>query len=236
MKILNKADIIIHSSMCMIGGFLGAYTIINRCGNLGSAQTMNMIDIVLCIFGNNFGEFFSRLFGLIIYIFGVFLYSILVHKTKMNMRRYSIIIDMIGFAFLCFIPADANPILSIYPIFFMLSTQWSVFHGNGKYNSSTIFSTNNLRQAVLAFGDYLFVKDKALLKKSAYFANSILWFHIGVATSFFACSFFGIYAVLFCYIPAFVSLMFTFINVGSFNVSKKLKNRKNSETSYCNAK
>jgi uncharacterized membrane protein YoaK (UPF0700 family) len=72
------------------------------------------------------------------------------------------------------------------PLFFMMATQWTIFHGNGKYNSSTIFSTNNLKQLTLSLGEYMIGHDKAQLDKAKFFANSILWFHIGVATSFFA--------------------------------------------------
>lgn len=228
MKSTSKAELLMHSFMCMTGGFLGAYTILNRGGNLGSAQTLNMIDIVLCLLGTNFTEFLIRIIGLLFYILGVFLYAVLIHKTKINMQRYAIIVDMAGFIILCIIPAEANPVIAIYPVFFMLSTQWSVFHGTDGYNSSSVFSTNNLRQATLALGEYVAVKDKALLKKAAYFINSVVWFHVGVAGAFFACNAFGIYAVLFCFIPSAFCMLLTFRNSRIFTAVRfaARKNRK----------
>lgn len=217
MKVLSKAEITIHSSMCFIGGFIGAYTILNRGGNLGSAQTLNMIDIVLTLCGRNFEELLIRIGGLLVYILGIFLCSILSNKTKINMQRYAVIIDMIGFVGLCFVPEDIDSIFALYPVFFMASTQWSVFHGMNGYNSSTIFSTNNLRQMILSISDYMCLKDKTLLKKAGFFANSVLWFHIGVAISYFACSSFKIYAILLCFIPALFSMFLTFKNSKLFN-------------------
>ena len=63
----NKSDFYLHSLMCLIGGFLGAYAIFNRCGNLGSAQTSNLIYVVLCFLGRNLKEFLLHFSGLILY-------------------------------------------------------------------------------------------------------------------------------------------------------------------------
>lgn len=216
MKLAGKAEVVLHYAVCLIGGFIGAYAIINRGGNLASAQTLNMIDIVLTLCGRNFIECFIRIVALLIYILGVFLCSILSHKTKLNMQRYALIVDMIGFVLLCFIPEDVNDFLALYPIFFMISTQWSVFHGTNGYNCSTIFSTNNLRQMTLAIGDYICTKDKEALKKAGFYAGSILWFHIGVAVAYFTSLVFGIYSVLFCFVPAIFSMLITFRNSKAF--------------------
>ncbi len=211
MKLLDKRQLVIHSSMCVIGGFIGAYTIMNRGGNLGSAQTMNMIDIVLAICGRSFWDFLIRIGGLIIYTAGVFSCTVLSKKTKMNMQRYAITVDMIGFVGLCLIPENVNDFLALYPVFFIISNQWTVFHGMHGYNCSTIFSTNNLRQLVSSLGEYACDKDRAMLKKAGFFANSLLWFHLGVAAAYFGCTAFGIYSVLLCFVPALLSLALTFI-------------------------
>lgn len=219
----KKADFCMHSLMCFIGGFLGAYAIINRGGNLGSAQTSNLIYLVLCFLGHNITEFLIRILGVFLYIAGIELYVYLTHKTKINIQRYGIAVDMVGFLLLSFIPATANPIVGLLPLFFIMSTQWSVFHGTNAYTSSTIFSTNNLRQMFLAFGEYLCNKDHAQIAKAKYFANSLLWYHLGVAISFFSCKAFGIHACLFCFIPAFLALIITYKDAKFVSVFLKRK-------------
>lgn len=217
---LPKKELFLHSNMCIIGGYMGAYALLCRCENLGSAQTNNLIQIFFCIFGKNYFDFFLRVLGLILYASAILLYVFLSKKTSCNMQKYSITIDLLGIILLCFIPANVNPIIGILPIFFMMATQWSVFHGIGEYNSSTIFSTNNLRQMTLAVGEYLLNKEKKYLNKAKFFGNSLLWYHIGIVISYFACKEFGIYASL-CCIP-FTVIAFCLIN---FNLSKLFKNK-----------
>ena len=206
----NKTDFYLHSIMCLIGGFLGAYAIINRFGNLGSAQTANLIYIILCFLGHNLKEFILHVFGMILYFVAIELYVYLTKKTKINIKRYCIYVIMSGSILLNFIPVTSDPVIGLLPIFFMMATQWSVFHGTNGYNSSTIFSTNNFRQTALAIGAYIIDKDESQKSKVCFFANSLLWYHIGVAISFFACRSLNIHASLLCLIPTFSSLLLTY--------------------------
>lgn len=203
----NKVDFHLHSLMCLIGGFLGAYALLNRGGNLGSAQTANLISLVVCLLGANFREFSIRIAGVLLYFLGIQIYVALSHKDNFNLKKYAITIDIIGCIFLSFIPATADPIVGLLPLFFMMSTQWSVFHGTRGYNSSTIFSTNNFRQTALALGEYFYDKDEKHMAKAKFFANSLLWYHLGVAISFISCIYFGTLACLVCLIPSFVCLI-----------------------------
>lgn len=206
----KNRDLILHSMMCSIGGFMGGYAVLCR-GNLGSAQTINMIDIVLNIVGKNKEELLLRFIGLFLYIMGIELVVIFSKKTKINMQRYSIAVDMAGFLILAMIPEQVNKVAGILPMFFMLSTQWSVFHGERGYNSATVFSTNNLRQTLLALNEYAFGRDKKQLNKALYYINTLFWFHINVAISYFAVKYFGVYASLFGFIYAVPALAITFI-------------------------
>ncbi|WP_294375057.1 YoaK family protein [uncultured Clostridium sp.] len=208
----NKNDFYIHSIMCLIGGFMGGYAILNRCGNLGSAQTANLIYVVTCFLGHNLKEFFIRILGVVLYFIAIELYVFIVHKTKINVQRYGILILIAGSIFLNFIPATSDPVAGLLPLFFIMATQWSIFHGANGYNSSTIFSTNNFRQASLAIGEYICTKDKGQISKAKFFGNSLLWYHVGVAFSFFACRFFNEHASLFCLIPEGISLLLTYKN------------------------
>lgn len=210
LSIKKNKDLILHSIMCSIGGFMGGYAVLCR-GNLGSSQTINMIDIVLGILGKNRGELLLRLIGFLLYIMGIELVVIFTKKTKINLQRYSIIIDMAGFLLLAMIPEDVNKLAGLLPMFFMLSTQWSVFHGERGYNSATVFSTNNLRQMVLAISEYAFGRDRKELSKALYYINTLFWFHINIVVSYFTVKYFGIYASLFGFVYAALALAVTLI-------------------------
>lgn len=223
MDLQKKTDFYLHSIMCLIGGFIGAYAILIRCNNLGSAQTANLLCIVLLFLGKNMKEFLLRVLGAVLYFSAIEIYVYLCNKTNINVKRYAILVNITGSVFLCFIPLDVDPVIGLLPIFFMMATQWSVFHGADGYNSSTIFSTNNLRQTSLALGEYLCNKDKKQLKKMKFFANSLFWYHIGAAISFFACKILSVYATLFCFIPASIALALTYKDTKllSFHIKNK---------------
>lgn len=108
MKTVKKnKEIILHSLMCSVGGLLAGYAILCR-GNLGSAQTLNLIDIMLGIVGRNREEVIFRVFGAVIYILGIESYILIKEKTKINLRRYSVVTDMAGCVLLAFIPPEAG--------------------------------------------------------------------------------------------------------------------------------
>lgn len=217
----KNGDLILHSLMCSIGGFLGGYAVLCR-GGLASAQTLNMIDIVFGIAGKNKYELLLRILALLLYIIGMEIVVFFSKKTKINLERYSIYVDMAGFLVLAMIPMKVNVLIGGLPIFFMLSTQWSVFHGVRGYNSSTIFSTNNLRQMLLSLNEYAFSRDRKQLNKALYYINTLFWFHINIAFSYFGVKYFGIYASLFGFIYATPALAITFINDEKVSVSSRL--------------
>lgn len=219
----NKSDFYLHSLMCMIGGFLGGYAILNMCGNLGSAQTSNMIYIILNFLGQDLRQFIIRVLGLLLYFAGIEIYVYLIHRTKINVQRYGICVLITGCILLSIIPQASDPVANLLPLFFIMSTQWSIFHGAKGYNSSTIFSTNNFRQAALALGEYICTKEEAKKEKAKFFGNSLLWYHIGVAFSFFACKLFSIRASLFVLIPAGISLLITYKQTKIISVFVKNK-------------
>jgi len=170
-----------------------------------------MIDIIFGIVGKNKNEFLLRLIGLFLYILGMELVILLSKKTKINMQRYSIFVDMAGFLVLAMIPEQANFVAGILPMLFILSTQWSVFHGVRGYNSATVLSTNNLRQFVFALNEYAFGRDRKKLNETLYYINTLFWFHVSVAFSYFAIKSFGIYASLFGFVYAVPALAVTFV-------------------------
>lgn len=196
-----KHPLALHSVMCGIGGFLGGYAILTRAGNLGSAQTANMIELVLHLAGRNYTDFALRIIGLILYASAFVFVTYLTKRTNISIQRYAILVDACGMMILSLIPADVDPIIGLLPLFFIMSTQWSVFHGVGEYNSSTIFSTNNLRQMTISLTEYCMEHEPKKLKRAKFFGNSLVWYHVGVLISFFACKFFAVHGVL-CALPA----------------------------------
>ena len=86
--------------------------------------------------------------------------------------------------------------MALYPIFFAMSIQWSSFQGARNFYSSTIFSTNNTKQASLALAEYLCTKDGKQLRRMGFFLSTLLCFHIGAAIGVGAAHFWGVRGAL----------------------------------------
>ena len=142
-----------HLAFACVGGFFGAYAIMCRGGVMGSAQTVNLLELVIdALYGRGFNvlEHFG---AFAVYVIGSMLTVLLPFKWGVNMRRLSPIITAAAAVGECFIPAETEVVLALYPIFFAMSVQWSSFRGARNFYSSTIFSTNNTKQASLALAE-----------------------------------------------------------------------------------
>lgn len=175
-----------HLSFAAVGGFFAAYAILLRMGIMANAQTLNLLELLLSSLRCHWSEVLMHLGALAMYVLGTMSTVILPHLFGWDMRRVCPIIDALCAVLLAFLPAEMPVIPSLYPIFFAMSVQWSSFTGAQDHISSTIFSTNNTKQASLALANYLYDRDRAHLRKLAFYALTLLCFHIGATVSFFA--------------------------------------------------
>lgn len=188
----ENVDLYRHLSFASVGGFFGGYAIMCRSGILASAQTMNLLELTIKALSGDVIAVLLHIGALVIYVAGTMLTVLLPHFFGVDMRRAAPLIDALACVALCFIPADANVILALYPIFFAMSVQWSTFSGAKGFVSSTIFSTNNTKQASLAFAQYLTDGDKLHFRKIKFYVFTLLAFHFGAAVAYFAVTLMGV--------------------------------------------
>lgn len=191
-------EVRVHHIMSLVGGFLGAYGMITRAGNFGSSETTNMISMVTSFLGKDIETAFYRLIALIIYIAAFIMTVIIPKKCKTDVRYISLAIDFVGIIILMFIPEKIDPVIALFPIFFMSAFQYNAFAKIKNYNCATIFSTNNLRQMVIGFTEYITDKNKKELDRGKFFGATLLWYHVGVAVAFFAVKHLGLHGIIVC--------------------------------------
>lgn len=189
-----------HLSFAAIGGFLGAYAILCRAGMLANAQTMNLLELVIDALAGSWYRVLLHLGSFAVYVTGTMLTVLLPRLYHADMRRLSPCITAAMVILLGFLPADMELIVSLYPIFFAMSIQWSSFTGAGGNYSSTIFSTNNTKQASLSLAEFFCDKDRAHLRRVWFYSATLLCFHAGAAVSYFAVRLCGLRAA-WCALP-----------------------------------
>ena len=185
-----------HLAFACVGGFFGAYAILCRGGVMGNAQTMNLLEMIIdALYGRGFNVL-AHLGAFAVYVTGTMLTVLLPALWGVNMRRLSPVVTAAAAVTECFLPADMAVVVALYPIFFAMSIQWSSFQGARNFYSSTIFSTNNTKQASLALAEYLCTKDGKQLRRMGFFLSTLLCFHIGAAIGVGASHFWGVRGAL----------------------------------------
>ena len=220
MKMEDRQASRIHYNMALIGGFLGAYGVVSR-GNFPSAQTGNMISILTMAIGGGLKllvnyilvgmesvgigrkplDFLIHVGALVVYVAAIVLCTWLPKHAKIRLPQLSLAVSSIAAVLMTMIPMNADPILSLYPLFFATAFQWCSFKGARGFTCATIFSTNNLRQFSSAAVEVWLNHDDSFLDKFKFFGGTLLSFHTGAAAAIFLTLAFEEKASLFCLLP-----------------------------------
>ena len=82
-----------------------------------------------------------------------------------------------------------------------LAFQWGVYSSANGYNSATIFSSNNFKQAMLGWTQYFLTKDPEFKKKGILYTNTVLSFFIGACYGAIAVNAFAVRAAYLGSVP-----------------------------------
>ena len=211
----------IHFTMAFIGGCLGVYALLHFANLFGSAQTSNLIAIVTSRVGGNLAEFGQRVGGTLLYMAAIALTVYLPPRIRCDLRLISVALDAAAAVVVGCFPEDIAPVLGLYPLFFAMAFQWNSFSGADGFVSSSIFSTNNLRQFTMAMTEVWGNHDPTHLPKAAFFGKTLLSFHFGVAASFLLWQAFGFRSAWFALLPCALAF---------FLVSADIQQQKRAQT------
>lgn len=186
-----KVNNFTHYNMAVAGGVFGGFAVCNLGEIFGNAQTLNLIGIVYNLVYCNFETLLLRIIAALLYFLGFAAAVVIPKKLRLHSDVISIVVDILAFITLMFLPKNANFLISLYPIFFATAFQWTAFEYIEGYSCSTIFSSNNYRQFTTSLVEYAIDKDKSRLTKTRVFGLTLLYFHIGVALACISAIHFG---------------------------------------------
>lgn len=178
-----KKESWLHFCVSSVGGFMGAYAITNHGDLLASSQTANLIHIVQNLFSSDHSMLIFMLLAAVVYACGNVAYVLINRFVKTDARIVSLCITASAFLLVSLLNFVENSYLAMLPLFFTAPVQWNAFAGDAGYGSSTIFSTNNIRQAVTSLTSYLIDGDIKMKRKAQFFGCTLLFFHIGAAVA-----------------------------------------------------
>lgn len=197
---INKEELL-HHNMTFIGGITGIYAITVRGGNFGGAQTSNLIELVLDCVSQDLFAVFVRILVLLVYAVSLVAAYLISVRFPCNKKYICLIVESICGLLAGLIPAETNPLLALCPIFALSAFQWQIFTESKHYNSSTLFSTNNLKQMLLSWTNYRMHGDSEQKRKAFFFMRTLFTFHIGILVGIFAVKFWGKKGIWFALLP-----------------------------------
>ena len=185
--------------MAAAGGFFGVYALLVRGGTFGSSETSNLLYLVVSGLDGTWGPALIRLGGTACYTAGIVLAVLLRRAGHMARLRWGAIgLDLAACLGLARIPAETDPILALYPMFFATAVQWVAYSQAAGYTCATIFSTNNLRQFTEGATEYLCGRDPEQLRKLRFYGGTLLCFHLGAAWGWWCVGRWGIPGIYGC--------------------------------------
>ena len=182
----DHIDLYRHLAFCVVGGFFGGYAVLVHSGIMGNAQTVNLLELLMDFLRADGHGILLHTGALLIYILGTMSTVLLPHWLGADMHLVSPWVTAAAAVTVSLLPPDTTAVLALYPVFFAMSVQWSSFAGARGFYSSTIFSTNNTKQASLSLANYLCDHDRAHLRKMKFFLFTLLAFHVGASAAYFA--------------------------------------------------
>lgn len=206
----SNIEEIIHYSMTWVGGICAVYAIMVRGGNFGAAQTSNLISLVLDFVAKDIPSLFLRLLILFAYGFSLITAYLISIRYPHRAKYICFLVEGICCIITGLIPTTVNPLLALCPVFVLSAFQWQIFTEAKHYNSSTLFSTNNLKQALLSWTNYKINGDLEQKKKAFFFIRTLLSFHTGIFAGYFIVSYFDSKGILFALFPMSLAALCTF--------------------------
>lgn len=182
-KIFQLREIAI--GLTFIGGFIDAYTFVQRGGILAAGQTGNIIFLSIDIANRNLPGALTKMMTMIFFILGIIVATWLRHRTQRThyWRMTSLSIEFVACVIVGFMPKTV-PNLFITPLLSfamaMQNIQFDQIAGNS-YNN--VFSTGNLKKSIINLTDYFFSGDKSQLKIGLLYIELVIGFACGAVIS-----------------------------------------------------
>ncbi len=154
----------------------------------------------------------------LIYCGGNVFYVLVRRKVKISMKIVSLICTSAAVIVVGAIPYVRNDYIACYPIIFIAPIQWNAFKNAAGNSSSTIFSSNNVRQASMLTTNYILSRDKAVGAKARFYWLTLLSFNSGAAMAGLISVWLGVFSIWFCFVPIGITVINYY-----FYMSEKLR-------------
>ncbi|MFR8428444.1 MAG: DUF1275 family protein [Roseburia inulinivorans] len=126
--------------------------------------------------------------------------------------------------------------MSLYPDIFLFGISvGQLFRASG-YNSASIFTTNNFKQSLLAWTQFVLTKDPEFRRKGIMYTMTVLSFFVGACIGCVSVYTYGAYGAFIGFVPLIVARLFMYIGkipVENGTPKKRKKKQRSTRRGTC---
>lgn len=199
--------------LALSGGFMDAYSYIQRGNVFANAQTGNMLLFGIHLSQGDLKLAVSYFFPVLAFAIGIAI-SDMVHRKDMNTfhwRQIAVLFEAIVLAAVSFMPLSMN-LLANSLTSLACGIQVQSFRKIHGYSIATTMCIGNLRNATQNIDDYLKTKNKKFLHKGILYYLIILSFIVGAVIGNIVIKYLHEKAILACSIMLAISFAFMFVD------------------------
>lgn len=199
--------------LALSGGFMDAYSYLERGRVFANAQTGNMLLLGVSLSEGNFHLVVRYLFPVLAFAIGIALADVVRIKgiIRLHWRQISVLFEALILATVSFMPHNMNLLAnSLTSLACGIQVEsFRKIHGNG---IATTMCIGNLRSATQNLCSYFYTKEKGHLEKGLLYYGIIFCFIIGAVIGNAFIKIFHEKAILCCSVMMFLAFILMFID------------------------
>lgn len=205
----------IGAILAVVGGFLDAYTYLERGQVFANAQTGNIVLLGVHLSEGDLKKAFLYLVPILSFVAGVFVDEWiklrLDGKMALHWRQTVLLIEILALVLVIFLPLGKADALANALVSFICAMQVQSFRKFHGMPYATTMCTGNLRSGTDHLVKYFQTKDPSRKEKSLHYYSIILFFILGAAVGAVSSKFWSSASLLICCVLLAVAFGMLFV-------------------------
>lgn len=171
--------------LTFVGGFIDAYTFVQRGHVLAAGQTGNIVFLSVDIARQNLPGIVTKIMTMLFFCLGIIVVELLKHKNNRShyWRLTSLVAEFIICIVVGFLPKTVSNLYVVPPLAFVMAMQNISFDQIEGLGYNNVFSTGNLKKAIIAFVEYFYHHRQGDITTAKIYFELVLGFSTGAIIS-----------------------------------------------------
>ncbi|GEO79059.1 hypothetical protein FD29_GL001612 [Companilactobacillus mindensis DSM 14500] len=171
--------------LTFIGGFIDAYTFVQRGRVLAAGQTGNIVFLSVDIAQHNLPGIVTKIMTMLFFSLGIAAIEVMKHKHNRShyWRLVSLVAEMLVCIIVGFLPKTVSNLYIVPPLAFVMAMQNVAFDQIEGLGYNNVFSTGNLKKAIISLVEYFYHHRETNLTSAQTYFELVLGFSGGAVIS-----------------------------------------------------